>query len=99
MLDLITLYQFHIKTNKDFNDNIDLAESLLKVMTLTPAMMMIMMMRCGWGGKSVLETADVPSSATNRLLVTKLTKNMMMIVIIGMKMVMILKDAFSSTNE
>ena len=84
---------------KDFNDNIDLAESLLKVMTLTPAMMMIMMMRCGWAGKSVLETADVPSSATNRLLVTKLTKNMMMIVIIGMKMVMILKDAFSSTNE
>ena len=54
-----------------------------------------------WAGKSVLETADVPSSATNRLLVTKLTKNMMMIVIIGMKMVMmmILKDAFSSTNE
>ena len=82
---------------KDFN--IDFAESLLKVMTLTPAMMMIMMMRCGWAGKSVLETADVPSSATNRLLVTKLTKNMMMIVIIGMKMVMILKDAFSSTNE
>ena len=49
---------------KDFN--IDFAESLLKVMTLTPAMMMIMMMRCGWAGKSVLETADVPSSATNR---------------------------------